>query len=216
MSNIVPPVPSAPATPCSTLGRMSTRLQLNGSQLNGSLLNGNQYNGNQVNGSVSMHSTLTTSRKISQDNIQKQDDEHRLISLYAQKLQTEKLNNNNSSSREVESSAPPVQPSAEEREMLSTLEEKNRSLLQEIQQLKAEHEVTTKNAQQMGTTETSTVDPNLLSELRVLRQRKDELEMRMSTLQETRRTLMVELEGLMKFLKNTEPHHVVVPPPHEA
>jgi len=217
MSNIVPPVPSAPATPCSTLGRMSTRLQLNGSQLNGSILNGSVSNGSQVNGSVSMHSTLTRSRKISQDNIQKQDDEHRLISLYAQKLQTEKLNNN-SSAKEAENTAnnSVVQPSEEEREMLSSLEEKNRTLLQEIQQLKAEHEVTTKNAQQMGTTETSSVDPNLLSELRVLRQRKDELEMRMSTLQETRRTLMVELEGLMKFLKNTEPNHVVVPPPQEA
>ncbi len=35
----------------------------------------------------------------------------------------------------------------------------------------------------------------------MLRQRKDELEMRMSALQETRRELMVQLEGLMKLLK---------------
>jgi len=34
-----------------------------------------------------------------------------------------------------------------------------------------------------------------------LRQRKDELEQRMSALQESRRELMVQLEGLMKLLK---------------
>jgi len=195
MSNIVPAVPSAPATPCSTLGRASGRMVFNG------------------NGSIGMNSnvsTLNRSRKLSQDNIQKQDDEHRLISLYAQRLATEKLNNsltkvnagnNNNSNGTV------IQPSQEEREMLSNLEEKNRTLLQEIQQLKAEHDEATKNAQQMGTDQT-TVDPNLLTELRVLRQRKDELEMRMSTLQETRRELMVQLEGLMKLLKNTDQNHV--------
>lgn len=35
------------------------------------------------------------------------------------------------------------------------------------------------------------------------RQRKDELEQRMSSLQESRRELMVQLEGLMKLLKVT-------------
>jgi len=70
-----------------------------------------------------------------------------------------------------------------------------RNLLNEIRKLKQEHEEAVKNAQQMG------CNPNLLTELRVLRQRKDELEMRMSALQETRRELMVQLEGLMKLLK---------------
>ena len=70
-----------------------------------------------------------------------------------------------------------------------------RSLLNEIRKLKQEHEEAIKNAQKLG------CDPSLLTELRVLRQRKDELEMRMSALQETRRELMVQLEGLMKLLK---------------
>ena len=70
-----------------------------------------------------------------------------------------------------------------------------RTLLHEIRQLKAEHAETIQNANQLG------CDQNLLTELRVLRQRKDELEMRMSALQETRRELMVQLEGLMKLLK---------------
>jgi len=38
-----------------------------------------------------------------------------------------------------------------------------------------------------------------------VRQRKDELEQRMSSLQESRRELMVQLEGLMKLLK-VPPH----------
>ena len=67
--------------------------------------------------------------------------------------------------------------------------------MNEIRKLKQEHEEAIKNAQQLG------CDPSLLTELRVLRQRKDELEMRMSALQETRRELMVQLEGLMKLLK---------------
>ena len=71
----------------------------------------------------------------------------------------------------------------------------DRSLLREIRKLKVEHDQTVKNAQQAGTS------PTVLTELKVLRQRKDELEMRMLALQETRRELMVQLEGLMKLLK---------------
>ena len=44
-------------------------------------------------------------------------------------------------------------------------------------------------------------NPTLLAELRLLRQRRDELEARMGALQESRRELMVQLESLMKLLK---------------
>lgn len=44
-------------------------------------------------------------------------------------------------------------------------------------------------------------NPALMSELRALRQRKDELETHLATLQDSRRQLMVQLEGLMKMLK---------------
>lgn len=44
-------------------------------------------------------------------------------------------------------------------------------------------------------------DPALLSELRALRMRKDELETHLTTLQDSRRQLMAQLEGLMKTLK---------------
>lgn len=65
---------------------------------------------------------------------------------------------------------------------------------------------------------TKTTHPLLLSLLRTLterlnvsfRQRKDELEQRMSSLQESRRELMVQLEGLMKLLKVTNTQRAVV------
>lgn len=40
-----------------------------------------------------------------------------------------------------------------------------------------------------------------MSELRALRMRKDELETHLITLQDSRRQLMIQLEGLMKMLK---------------
>lgn len=44
-------------------------------------------------------------------------------------------------------------------------------------------------------------NPVLMSELRALRLRKDELETHLITLQDSRRQLMIQLEGLMKMLK---------------
>uniref|UniRef100_A0A8C3B2D7 Dystrobrevin n=1 Tax=Cyclopterus lumpus TaxID=8103 RepID=A0A8C3B2D7_CYCLU len=66
-----------------------------------------------------------------------------------------------------------------------------REILAEIKRLRVEHDAACQ----------ATTNPTLLAELRLLRQRKDELEQRMSSLQESRRELMVQLEGLMKLLK---------------
>ncbi|XP_065060791.1 dystrobrevin beta-like isoform X3 [Rhopilema esculentum] len=122
---------------------------------------------------------------MSQESVGRMDDEHRLIARYAQKL----------ASHSAESAGTSGEISKEQRDMIANLEERNRSLLREIRKLKVEHDQTVKNAQQAGTS------PTVLTELKVLRQRKDELEMRMLALQETRRELMVQLEGLMKLLK---------------
>lgn len=46
-------------------------------------------------------------------------------------------------------------------------------------------------------------NPVLMAELRLLRQRRDELEMRMAALQDSRKELMIQLEGLMKLLRNS-------------
>ena len=71
-----------------------------------------------------------------------------------------------------------------------------REILREIQRLRQEQELQAKTQ-----SETQARNPTLLAELRLLRQRRDELEARMSALQESRRELMVQLEGLMKLLK---------------
>lgn len=53
----------------------------------------------------------------------------------------------------------------------------------------------------LGPDGASSENPALMSELRALRQRKDELEGHLQSLQDSRRQLMVQLEGLMKLLK---------------
>nr|XP_019957590.1 PREDICTED: dystrobrevin alpha-like [Paralichthys olivaceus] len=74
-----------------------------------------------------------------------------------------------------------------------------REILQEIQRLRVQHEEASQPPPDKGQQ-----NPTLLAELRLLRQRKDELEQRMSTLQESRRELMVQLEQLMMLLKLEE------------
>lgn len=72
-----------------------------------------------------------------------------------------------------------------------------RDILREIQRLRLEQE----QAAKASPDPQQPRNPTLLAELRLLRQRRDELEGRMSALQESRRELMVQLEGLMKLLK---------------
>ena len=70
-----------------------------------------------------------------------------------------------------------------------------REIMHEIQRLRQEQE---SNAR---TTANAAYNPTLMAELLLLRQRKDELESRMSALQDSRRDLVTQLEALMKLLK---------------
>uniref|UniRef100_A0A8C5GXS8 Dystrobrevin n=1 Tax=Gouania willdenowi TaxID=441366 RepID=A0A8C5GXS8_GOUWI len=114
------------------------------------------------------------------------DEEHRLIARYAARL-----------------ACPPsdlgfnFDANKQQRQLIAELENKNREILQEIQRLRLEHEQASQ-----PTPEKAQQNPTLLTELRLLRHRKDELERRMSALQESRRELMVQLEGLMRLLKS--------------
>ncbi|XP_053489354.1 dystrobrevin, beta b isoform X2 [Ictalurus furcatus] len=123
------------------------------------------------------------------------DEEHRLIARYAARLAAEASN----------STCPPTDLSfnfdanKQQRQLIAELENKNREILQEIQRLRLEHEQASQ-----PTPEKAQQNPTLLAELRLLRHRKDELEKRMSALQESRRELMVQLEGLMRLLKDEE------------
>ncbi|XP_065745402.1 dystrobrevin alpha isoform X17 [Phocoena phocoena] len=126
------------------------------------------------------------------------DEEHRLIARYAARLAAE-----STSSPAQQRSAPDlsftIDANKQQRQLIAELENKNREILQEIQRLRLEHEQASQ-----PTPEKAQQNPTLLAELRLLRQRKDELEQRMSALQESRRELMVQLEGLMKLLKEEE------------
>uniref|UniRef100_A0AAY4C762 Dystrobrevin n=1 Tax=Denticeps clupeoides TaxID=299321 RepID=A0AAY4C762_9TELE len=122
------------------------------------------------------------------------DEEHRLIARYAARLAAETGNPPQKSTADFN-----FDVNKQQRQLIAELENKNREILQEIQRLRLEHEQASQ-----PTPEKAQQNPTLLAELRLLRQRKDELEQRMSALQESRRELMVQLEGLMKLLKDEE------------
>ncbi|KAK1793537.1 hypothetical protein P4O66_011906 [Electrophorus voltai] len=145
------------------------------------------------------------------------DEEHRLIARYAARLAAEASNSTAvqwfclfgfALQTHPQPHLSPLQQSPptdlsfnfdankQQRQLIAELENKNREILQEIQRLRLEHEQASQ-----PTPEKAQQNPTLLAELRLLRHRKDELEKRMSALQESRRELMVQLEGLMRLLK---------------
>ncbi|XP_030577019.1 dystrobrevin, beta a isoform X2 [Archocentrus centrarchus] len=127
------------------------------------------------------------------DSPSRQDDEHKLIARYTSRLA------DTESTGVIPTRSINFDANKQKRELIAQLESKNREILAEIKRLRAEHDAACQPSPEKGST-----NPTLLAELRLLRQRKDELEQRMSSLQESRRELMVQLEGLMKLLKDEE------------
>ncbi|XP_052775325.1 dystrobrevin beta-like isoform X2 [Mya arenaria] len=123
---------------------------------------------------------------------QSTDDEHRLIARYAARLAAD-TNNAARSPAEMNFT---LDTNKAQRELIFKLEQKNREIMREIQRLRMEQEAHAK------TTANAQYNPTLMAELMLLRQRKDELEMRMSALQDSRKDLVTQLESLMKLLKN--------------
>uniref|UniRef100_A0A4W5KPG9 Dystrobrevin n=1 Tax=Hucho hucho TaxID=62062 RepID=A0A4W5KPG9_9TELE len=158
---------------------------------------------NSTNDFMLSHSMPTSGNPYSTKNLLEssyhQEEEHSLIARYAARLasdaaaaqQQQRVPNDISFSLDA---------NKQQRQLIAELESKNREILQEIQRLRVQHE----QASQPPTC-TSQQNPTLLAELRLLRQRKDELEQRMSALQESRRELMVQLEQLMLLLKTQGP-----------
>uniref|UniRef100_G3PBS9 Dystrobrevin, beta b n=1 Tax=Gasterosteus aculeatus aculeatus TaxID=481459 RepID=G3PBS9_GASAC len=143
---------------------------------------------NNMNDTMLMSSGAPTPTKSVLESPSRLDEEHRLIARYAARLAQQ---------------CPPTDlgfnfdANKQQRQLIAELENKNREILQEIQRLRLEHEQASQ-----PTPEKAQQNPTLLTELRLLRHRKDELERRMSALQESRRELMVQLEGLMRLLKS--------------
>ncbi|XP_048795390.1 dystrobrevin alpha isoform X7 [Tympanuchus pallidicinctus] len=130
------------------------------------------------------------------DSASRLDEEHKLIARYAARLAAETSSSQQAQQRGAADISFTIDANKQQRQLIAELENKNREILQEIQRLRLEHEQASQ-----PTPEKAQQNPTLLAELRLLRQRKDELEQRMSALQESRRELMVQLEGLMKLLK---------------
>lgn len=138
------------------------------------------------------------------------DDEHRLIARYAARLAAEART---VAQPQVQRTMPfprvvgrapsegslSLDTSRAQRELISQLEAKNREIMREIARLRRQQEL---EAAGIGPGATGEENPALMAELRALRQRKDELESHLGALQDSRRQLMVQLEGLMKLLKN--------------
>lgn len=126
-----------------------------------------------------------------------QDEEHSLIARYAARLAADAAAQQHRVPTDLPCS---LDANKQQRQLIAELESKNREILQEIQRLRLQHEEASQPPPDRGQQ-----NPTLLAELRHLRQRKDELEQRMSTLQESRRELMVQLEQLMMLLKTQGP-----------
>ncbi|XP_066575725.1 dystrobrevin alpha isoform X7 [Amia ocellicauda] len=159
---------------------------------------------NSMNDSMFSHSVPTSgspfTSKSMLESTSRLDEEHRLIARYAARLAADAASTQQAQQQRAASEiAFTLDANKQQRQLIAELENKNREILQEIQRLRLEHEQASQ-----PTPEKAQQNPTLLAELRLLRQRKDELEQRMSALQESRRELMVQLEGLMKLLKEEE------------
>ncbi|XP_019881301.1 dystrobrevin beta isoform X2 [Aethina tumida] len=135
------------------------------------------------------------------------DDEHRLIARYAAKLAQEarsgmprtgtgyrKHSLTLDTGRVPSEACLGMDSTRAQRELISQLEAKNREIMREIARLRRQQELESSGH--------GADNPVLMNELRALRMRKDELETHLTTLQDSRRQLMIQLEGLMKMLKN--------------
>jgi len=111
------------------------------------------------------------------------DDEHGLIARYAAKLADDNIS---ASQLDMGSSA---------HQLLAQLENKNQEILRQIARIRRE--------QESGGDEGSGNFP-LMEELSVLRQRKSELETQLTTLQDSRKHMMGQLESLMKMIKTQQ------------
>ncbi|XP_067628370.1 dystrobrevin beta isoform X2 [Eurosta solidaginis] len=121
------------------------------------------------------------------------DEEHRLIARYAARLAQENRAPATAGNLENASNIGSDNSRAQ-RELIAQLEAKNKEIMREIARLRRQQEVE----------QITPENPGLINELRALRQRKGELEGHLGALQDSRRQLMEQLEGLMRMLKNQQ------------
>ena len=190
LSHIVPPSPSPAVHHFNGLNMRSTSSDLESLYAGSNSLYRSPP-------SMSNYTNVTNDTKLG-------DDEHRLIARYAAAL----ANFSKGAALEANASEVITDISLQQR-VISQLETKNREIMKEIARLrneKQENEIQDSRLKSdnyyASNVSQTPMDPILLTELASLRQRKEELESHLCALQDSRRQLMVQLEGLMKLLKN--------------
>ncbi|KAG7300904.1 hypothetical protein JYU34_015246 [Plutella xylostella] len=156
-------------------------------------------------GSLDSRSSRSTHRSIVDHLSRGVDDEHRLIARYAARLAQEnrtmpRAGRSASLTPELgrsSSEGSEVDCARQQRELITQLEAKNREIMREIARLRRQQEAEASSGQPASA-------PPLVSELRLLRQRKGELETQLCALQESRKHLMHQLESLMTMLKTQQ------------
>ena len=120
-------------------------------------------------------------------------DEHSLIAHYASQLATQQQDVGAASSG-VRGVSPGRHALKHSRQIVHDLEKRNREIMRDISQLRRYRD--------MDLQRYECDNPVLVKELNHLRSHKDELDDRLSELQNTRKELMTELEELMKILRS--------------
>lgn len=132
----------------------------------------------------SLDSTMMGEQPSTTRTFNSSDDPHTMMARYAARLAKEGKESTSSGLSETTAQK-------SQRELITQLEAKNKEIMREIQRLR-----------QAEQDPSGQENPQLVQELRALRQRKGELEGHLGALQDSRRQLMHQLEGLMKLLKN--------------
>lgn len=130
-----------------------------------------------------------------------EDEEHRLVALYAHKLQSATC------TPTVEKKTFSSQSTLDKQQLIAHLEAKNREMTRQIELLKSGN-FSMDDFQRPKFSPTSTLEPLYASELTAVRKRKDELEKHLNWLKESRRELSMQMESLMKLLKNQSANSV--------
>ncbi|CAL8069543.1 unnamed protein product [Orchesella dallaii] len=125
------------------------------------------------------------------ESVSESDEEHRLIARYTARLASESKYPHSRTMSQTSMNF--YETTQTQRDIIAQLEAKNREIMREIARLKAQQELDSLNGE--------IVDPVLMEELQLLRYHKSDLEEKLNELQDSRRHLMGQLEGLMKVLK---------------
>ena len=145
-------------------------------------------------------STATTTATSASGN----DEEHDLVAQYARKLSASGICTPlvNRKAYMNAAAAKSCSEMGEKQKMIAQLESRNREVMRQIERLR-KGEVSPSERKVNGVSAANGPEEDVyVTELTALRMRKEELEKHLTALQDSRKDLLVQLESLMKLLKN--------------